>query len=175
MNIHINQIFHREHRESVSPMPLSVKDVEDAPMTAEPDEAEIAAQAVLEIILEKEKARNKKGRKHRNAEAAKAQKPQDSTEHDADYYRHLAEHIREAYAAARQRALRFTCYCEQQLADPSLPLYGKGSLSLLEAELYKRLDVVEREGGDLKKRWQHCLAEVTIRLMNAPTKTNDKH
>lgn len=75
----------------------------------------------------------------------------------------------------RQRALHFTCYCEQQLADPSLPLYGKGSLSLLEAELYKRLDVVEREGGDLKKRWQHCLAEVTIRLMNASTQTNGKH
>lgn len=157
-------------------MPKPIDGAENIPMTAEPDEAEIAAQAVLEIILEKKEVSSKKSRKRGNAEATKdLNKQNNDTEHDADYYRHLAERIREAYAAARQRALRFTCYCEQQLADPSLPLYGKGSLSLLEAELYKRLDVVEREGGDLKKRWQHCLAEVTIRLMSASTKTNDKH
>lgn len=173
MNIH--HIFHHEHKGGESSTPKTIDGAENIPMTAEPDEAEVAAQAVLEIILEKKEASSKKSRKRGNAEVAKAQQPQDNTEHDADYYRHLAERIREAYAAARQRALRFTCYCEQQLADPSLPLYGKGSLSLLEAELYKRLDVVEREGGDLKKRWQHCLAEVTIRLMNASTKTNDKH
>ena len=173
MNIH--HIFHHEHKGDDALMPKPIDGAENIPMTAEPDEAEIAAQAVLEIILEKKEASSKKPRKRGNTEVAKAQQPQDNTEHDADYYRHLAERIREAYAAARQRALRFTCYCEQQLADPSLPLYGKGSLSLLEAELYKRLDVVEREGGDLKKRWQHCLAEVTIRLMNASTQTNGKH
>ena len=157
-------------------MPKPIDGAENIPMTAEPDEAEIAAQAVLEIILEKKEASSKKSRKRGSGEVTKDRQSQSNeTEHDADYYRHLAERIREAYAAARQRALRFTCYCEQQLANPSLPLYGKGSLSLLEAELYKRLDVVEREGGDLKKRWQHCLAEVTIRLMNASTKTNDKH
>lgn len=174
MNIH--HIFHHEHKGDESSMPKPIDGAENIPMTAEPDEAEIAAQAVLEIILEKKEASSKKSRKRGNAEATKdLNKQNNDTEHDADYYRHLAERIREAYAAARQRALRFTCYCEQQLADPSLPLYGKGSLSLLEAELYKRLDVVEREGGDLKKRWQHCLAEVTIRLMSASTKTNDKH
>jgi len=173
MNIH--HIFHHEHKGDDTPMSKPIDGAENIPMTAEPDEAEIAAQAVLEIILEKKEASSKKHQKRGNTEVAKAQQPQDNTEHDADYYRHLAERIREAYAAARQRALRFTCYCEQQLADPSLPLYGKGSLSLLEAELYKRLDVVEREGGDLKKRWQHCLAEVTIRLMNASTQTNGKH
>lgn len=174
MNIH--HIFHHEHKGDDTSMPKPIDGAENIPMTAEPDEAEIAAQAVLEIILEKKEASSKKSRKRGNAETTKARQSQnDNTEHDADYYRHLAERIREAYAAARQRALRFTCYCEQQLAGPSLPLYGKGSLSLLEAELYKRLDVVEREGGDLKKRWQHCLAEVTIRLMNASTKTNDKH
>ena len=174
MNIH--HIFHREHKGGDTLLPKTIDGAENIPMTAEPDEAEIAAQAVLEIILEKKEARNKKHHKRGNEEATKGHQSQnDDTEHDADYYRHLAERIREAYAAARQRALRFTCYCEQQLADPSLPLYGKGSLSLLEAELYKRLDVVEREGGDLKKRWQHCLAEVTIRLMNASTQTNGKH
>lgn len=174
MNIH--HIFHREHKGDDTSMPKPIDGAENIPMTAEPDEAEIDAQAVLEIILEKKEASSKKHQKRGNTEATKDHQSQnDDTEHDADYYRHLAERIREAYAAARQRALRFTCYCEQQLADPSLPLYGKGSLSLLEAELYKRLDVVEREGGDLKKRWQHCLAEVTIRLMNASTKTNDKH
>lgn len=174
MNIH--HIFHHEHKGNDTPMSKPIDGAENIPMTAEPDEAEIAAQAVLEIILEKKEASSKKHQKRGNAEATKGHNSKnDNTEHDADYYRHLAERIREAYAAARQRALRFTCYCEQQLADPSLPLYGKGSLSLLEAELYKRLDVVEREGGDLKKRWQHCLAEVTIRLMNASTQTNGKH
>ena len=174
MNIH--HIFHHEHKGDDSFLPKTIDGAENIPMTAEPDEAEIAAQAVLEIILEKKEASSKKHHKRGNAEATKDRKLQNNdTEHDADYYRHLAERTRQPYAAARQRALRFTCYCEQQLADPSLPLYGKGSLSLLEAELYKRLDVVEREGGDLKKRWQHCLAEVTIRLMNASTKTNDKH
>lgn len=87
-------------------MSKPIDGAENIPMTAEPDEAEIAAQAVLEIILEKKEASSKKHQKRGNTEVAKAQQPQDNTEHDADYYRHLAERIREAYAAARQRALR---------------------------------------------------------------------
>lgn len=171
------KLFHHKHKEAATPMPLRIEGVGDAPMTPEPDDAEIAAQAILEIMLEK-KAKEKKHRKsakdHKGDGKDKPGKDKADTNSVA-YYQHLSKHIGEAYREGRQRALRFTCYCEQQLADPSLPLYGKGSLSLLEAELYKRLDVVEREGGDLKKRWQHCLAEVTIRLMNASTKTNDKH
>ena len=54
---------------------------------------------------------------------------------------------------------------EQELKKPHLPVSGAGSLGLLETELYKRIDVIERVGGELKKRWQHCLADVTVRLM----------
>ena len=84
---------------------------------------------------------------------------------DADHYHRLAEKIREAHFNARLRTLRFVAFCEQQLLDPHLPLTGKGSLGQLEAELLKRIDTIEREGGELKRRWQHCLATVTVRLM----------
>ena len=83
------------------------------------------------------------------------------------YYRQLADRIREAHAKAARQATRFIYNCELELRKPRLPLYGAGSVQLLETELYKRIDVVEREGGELKTRWQHCLAEVTVRLMNA--------
>nr|MCR4958560.1 hypothetical protein [Prevotella sp.] len=56
-------------------------------------------------------------------------------------------------------------FVEQELRKPHLPAYGPGSLELLKAELYKRMDVIDREQGELKRRWQHALAEVTIRLM----------
>lgn len=148
-----------------SPMPLRIQGVENAPMTPESDDAEIAAQAILEVMLGKSSKkrvkpiRNKNG--HREA-------------NDVAYYQHLSKHIREAYHVARQRALRFLCFCEQQLTNPELPIYGHGSVALLETELYKRLDVVEREGGDMKKRWQHCLAEVTLRLMNSQPTGDEK-
>ena len=58
-------------------------------------------------------------------------------------------------------------FCEQELQKPSLPLSGPGSLGLLEAELYNRIDVIERRGGELKRRWQHCLATVIVRMMQA--------
>ena len=94
---------------------------------------------------------------------------------DADHYHRLAEKIREAHFNARLRTLRFVAFCEQQLLDPHLPLTGKGSLGQLEAELLKRIDTIEREGGELKRRWQHCLAEVTMRMMNGigGTSTDD--
>ena len=89
------------------------------------------------------------------------------TAQTAAYYRQLADRIREAHAKAARQATRFIYNCELELQKPRLPLYGPGSVQLLETELYKRIDVVDREGGELKRRWQHCLAEVTVRLMNA--------
>ena len=75
--------------------------------------------------------------------------------------------MREAREATRLRVTRFLAFVEQELKKPHLPTYGAGSLGLLEAELYKRIDIVEREDGELKRRWQHCLALVTVRLMDA--------
>lgn len=144
--------------------PLRIESVGQAPMTPEPDEAEIAAQAILELMADKKATASGKSRHHDMPTSQHADKAT-STTHDADYYQSLAERIRKARTEQRQRATRFVAYCEEQLRNPDLPLHGSGSLTLIETELYKRIDVVEREGGTLKSRWQHCLAEVTVRLM----------
>lgn len=158
-------IFKR--KKSASPMPLRIQGIEVAPMTPEPDDAEKAAKAILEIMLAKN-AKRKWGKTNAKGRKEGKSKKEGADANSVTYYRHLSEHIREAYRVTRQRALRFLCFCEQQLEDSNIPAYGHGSVALLEAELYKRLDIVEREGGDMKKRWQNCLAEVTFRLMNAP-------
>ena len=41
----------------------------------------------------------------------------------------------------------------------------EGLLLALERGLYDRQDIAYRAGGTLLRRWQHCLAEVTMRLM----------
>ncbi len=158
-------IFKR--KKSSPPMPLRIQGIETAPMTPEPDNAEKSARAILEIMLAKN-VKKKWGRLNPEGRIEGDVKKKCGDTNSAAYYRYLSEHIREAYRVARQRALRFLCFCEQQLEDSKLPTYGHGSVALLEAELYKRLDIVEREGGDMKKRWQNCLAEVTLRLMNSP-------
>lgn len=61
--------------------------------------------------------------------------------------------------------MRFVTWCEQELEKRDLPIEGKGSLAQMEAELYKRIDTIERVGGELKHRWQHCLATVIVRRM----------
>jgi hypothetical protein len=162
-----------KHKKQTSPIPLRIQDVKEAPMTPEPDDAEIAVQAILEVMLEKNAKKTRKKTANKNGKGAEANRKNEEPNSVA-YYKHLSKHICEAYRSARLRALRFLCFCEQQLEDPDIPAYGHGSIALLEAELYKRLDVVEREGGDMKKRWQHCLAEVTLRLMNAPLPDNEE-
>lgn len=140
------------------PVPLRIEGIPEAPFTPEPDDAELAAQAVLELLAQQAQ----KGRK-----AAEQMVNGKSVNGKSDYYRALADRIREAHRKAALQATRFIYNCELELQKPHLPLYGPGSLQLLETELYKRLDVVDRESGELKRRWQHCLAEVTVRLMNA--------
>lgn len=149
------KIFHRkprgnDPRTDAAPQPLRIEGIPEAPFTPEPDDAELAAQAVLELMTRGDQS-------NRNT-------PSNQT---SAYYRQLADRIREAHAKAARQATRFIYNCELELRKPRLPLYGAGSVQLLETELYKRIDVVEREGGELKTRWQHCLAEVTVRLMNA--------
>lgn len=146
-------------------MPLAVEGVAPAPLTAEPDDAELAAEALL-VSLASEELRVKS-----EESAAESQPAEKGT---AEYYRQLAERIEKAQAVAVQRTTRFVAFCEQELKKRNLPKNGPGSLALLEAELYKRIDTVDREGGELKRRWQHCLAEVTVRLMaerESPTLT----
>lgn len=149
----ISNIFRRKAKDE--PAPLAVAGIPPAPVTPEPEDAELAAQALLELLAMKGRGGDRKPR---------AAEPVRGT---AEYYHALAERIGQAHEAARRRTQRFLSYCEQELAKDGLPLTGKGSLAQLENELYKRIDTVEREGGDLKKRWQHCLADVTIRMMEA--------
>lgn len=143
-------IFNRKVKQD--PQPLRVEGIPNAPITAEPDEAELAAQALFESVMQGKNTRKEEN----NAE------PENGT---PEYYRRIAEKIRSAHDAATLRTMRFVAFCEQELLKPNLPVSGQGSLELLETELYKRIDTIEREGGELKERWQHCLAEVTVRLM----------
>ena len=161
------KIFHRKPRGNdpkadAAPQPLRIEGVPEAPFTPEPDDAELAAEAVLELMA-------RGGQSNRNTPSNQ----NNPTAQTADYYRQLADRIREAHAKAARQATRFIYNCELELRKPRLPLYGAGSVQLLETELYKRIDVVEREGGELKRRWQHCLAEVTVRLMEETDNTRE--
>jgi hypothetical protein len=163
-------LFHRKPRGNdpkaeAAPQPLRIEGIPEAPFTAEPDNAELSAEALLELLAQQAQ----KGRK-----AAEQMVNGKSVNGKSDYYHQLADRIREAHAKAALQATRFIYNCELELQKPHLPLYGDGSVQMLETELYKRIDVVEREGGELKRRWQHCLAEVTVRLMNTqPTEEED--
>jgi len=138
--------------------PLRIEGIPEAPFTAEPDDAELAAQAVLEMMANQSNRSNRSNQSNRTTA----------------YYQQLADRIREAHAKAARQATRFIYNCELMLQNRHLPLYGGGSVQMLETELYKRIDIIEREGGELKRRWQHCLAEVTVRLMNAqPAETSE--
>lgn len=155
-------IFRKKEQQALQP--LRIESIADAPMTVEPDDAEIAAQAILEMMCEE--ASTQKGQSPLRAEEQGAGKPSC----DAAYYRQLAVKIRKAHEAARLRTMRFVTFCEQELQKKDIPLTGKSSLTFLETELFKRLDTIEREGGELKRRWQHCLAEVIVRQENAVKK-----
>lgn len=166
-------------KESETPQPLKIDGVGEAPMTMEPDNAELAAQALLEVMIDKQKRRRKKadvyeatGNAGKSGESVESGKP--SFLQTSEYYHQLSDRIRQAYGSSRQRTLRFLCYCEQQLRNHDIPLFGAGSLNLLQTELLKRIDVVDRVGGEIKARWQHCLAEVTLRQIEASARSDDE-
>ena len=172
----IRNIFHRKKKEPDDPQP--VESAARVPMTAEPDEAELAAQALLEVMIERKAAKRKAkkvSKKSGKSDVQSGEKADSKTEdtdssQTVEYYERLADRIRMAYDASRRRAMRFVSFCEQELQKRNIPVYGDGSIALLEVELYKRIDIVDREGGELKKRWQECLAEATLRLMEADEK-----
>ena len=178
----IRKFFNRKREEEkqepvTSPQPLSIEGIPPAPLTPEPDDAEVAAQALLEMMAEKRKSHkaHKSYKSHETHETHEPHEP-DTAKADAPrtvaYYKHLAWRMRMARESTRLRVTRFLAFVEQELKKPHLPTFGDGSLGLLEAELYKRLDIVEHEGGELLRRWQHCLALVTVRMMQA-TRRNE--
>lgn len=140
--------------------PLAVDGIPPAPITMEPDDAELAAQALLEIMSASSGSPN-------NARKIPEEHPLPTESRSRlAYYQALAERIRDAHRASIIRTTRFLAFCEHELQNQYLPREGKGSLGQMEAELYKRIDVINHAGGELKIRWQHCLAEVTVRLMD---------
>jgi len=178
----IGRVFRDRGRRG--PEPLRVAGVRTA-MTPEPDDAELAAQALLESLAGDNKPRSKKGNKGKadsgdggNVSAVSAisagrkNNPAGQEQvRGAEYYRRLSERIRETREAEARAALRYLAYCEEQLALPK-ELYV-GQVGEMEAELYKRQSVAEREGGELLRRWQHCLAECIVRNMSAATENTN--
>lgn len=141
--MHFFQIFRRKAQQDVRSLRIDgVRTV----MTPKPDDAELAAQALLEKLSEKPK----KGRR-------KDCKPGKGS---AEYYRALSRRIQESHEADARLALRCVAWCETELKT------GSTQPSELEQELYRHMETVEREGGELKDRWQHCLAECIVRQMD---------
>lgn len=169
------------HREA---LPLRIEGCETY-LTPEPDEAELAAQALLEMMAERaatsssllERGVNRffrskaNGTHHKDKKAEKgndAPPSQGEAAGGSAYYHRLADRIRKAHAQEARRAKRFLTYAEEQLRSPS----HEGSLSEIERGLYHLQDCVEREGGELKRRWQHCLAGIIVRRMKVGDSTS---
>ena len=136
-------------------------------LTPKPDDAELAAQALLESRIERPTpSPSPKGRGVNRKHA-------DGT---PEYYQDLSEKIRIAHEQDRRAAMRYVAYVEAQLkkedgrrqmedgsAVATSTLYTLNStLSDLERGLYAHQDAIEREGGELKRRWQKCLATVIM-------------
>ena len=164
----------QQEGQGVEPVPLRIEGTKPAPLTPEPDDAELAAQALLESLCDvrskKEDVREVAADAHHPIPADAPTRSLSAISHqpsvrDAAYYRRLAERIRLARDQATLRTMRFVTWCEQELEKRDLPIEGKGSLAQMEVELYKRIDTIERVGGELKSRWQHCLANVLVRQM----------
>lgn len=124
------------------PKPLRIEGTHTT-MTAEPDDAEMAAMALLASLAGEE------------LRVKSEELPEKGT---AAYFHALADRVHEGRTAEVRMAMRYVAYCEQELLR-------NPQLAELERGLYRHLDTVEREGGELKRRWQRCLAEVTVRLM----------
>jgi len=154
--------------------PLRIEGVKPAPLTAEPDDAELAAQALLESMCD---VRSKKEDVREVAADAHHPIPADAptrslsaishhpskSHHTSEYYHALADRIRTARSAEARLTMRLLASVEEQLAEPTA-LY-KGQWGDTERKLYRAMDVAEREGGELHRRWQHCLANVLVRRM----------
>ena len=157
----IRQIFNRKvfrGRGQREARPLRIEGVRTV-MTPQPDDAELAAQALLESMSEP-----KKGKRSR-----RAVEPEKGT---PEYYRRLSEKIRTSRAAEARRTMRYLAYCEEQLDAPAIS-HHPSAIEDLERGLYLHQDIAEREGGELLRRWQHCLAEVIVRQMSASSSEED--
>lgn len=169
------KIFHRKKSEAKKPpQPLCIEGC-TTHLTPEPDDAELAAQALLESLADNSKVKglrftvkNFRKRKHtRHGNHEPLTMNQEPQRNDAAYYHQLADRICKTHAQEARRAKRYVAYCEQELNNHRDKVTDSSEnhesvLVILEQGLYKHLDTVKREGGELKRRWQHCLAEVIV-------------
>lgn len=157
----IKNLFKRNRKKDAQqpepqPTPLRIEGIGEAPLTPEPDEAELVAQALLEMLAS-DGCRVKGEKLSENLQDD--EKPDELT---VEYFNQLAEGMRQAQDRSMLRTMRFVSWCEREL-QKDLPPEGKDSLAQMETELYKRMDTVERVGGELKRRWQHCLVLTLVR------------
>jgi len=135
-------IFRRKSQKSVRSLRI---DGVSTKMTPHPDDAELAAQALLE---------------HMSAPKGRGKKPagKQPKEGSAAYYKQLRGKISEAHAAEARDAQRYLAYTEEELKENP----GLEQLMEIEKGLYTIQDTIKREKGDLESRWQHCLAQVIV-------------
>lgn len=181
------RIFRRRKQFKPEPKQLRIDGVKTA-LTPTPDDAELAAQALLESRIYGDKTQRKKAQGSRFKDQGSMFKDQGGEAKDVAYYRDLSEKIRTAHEQERRAAMRYVAYVEEQLAhweqcNPASPVHTgdnprsaqqdsslftlHSSLIDLEHQLYAHQDAVERSGGELLKRWQKCLAECILREMIA--------
>lgn len=129
-------------------------------MTPKPDSAELAAQALLEHMIEPKSKRRAKSAKEKTV---------DTTPSPA-YYKQLGAKMREAHATEARNCMRYMAYIEEELQQ--CPSYEQ--LAEIERGLFQFRDCAEREGGALKSRWGHCLATVKVQqTKDIPDSVND--
>jgi hypothetical protein len=169
--------------QGVGPVPLRIEGVEPAPLTPESDDAELAAQALLESMCDvrskKEDVRDAAADAHQPSSIIHQPIPADAptrslsaiSHHTSEYYHALADRIRTARTAEARLVMRLLASVEEQLSEPTA-LY-KGQWGDTERKLYRAMDVAEREGGELHSRWQHCLANVLVRQMEEERKNEE--
>lgn len=152
----LSNLFHRSPS-TIHHSPLAIKGIGPAPLTPEPDDAELAATALLESMAD---VRRKK------EDVRCMRSPAKGT---PAYYQALAIKIKGAHAQEARAAMRFIAYCEDELRNTpnaqNTPNAPTEKLAALERGLFKHQSAVEREGGGVLRRWQHCLADVTVRQM----------
>lgn len=133
------------------PVRLAIEGIAPAPLTPEPDEAELAAEAFL----------NSKIKIKDSSSAVRKAAPKGSKE----YFQQLSVKIREAQAAEARSAMRYISHTEQCLQTAASSDEPGGSLAELESGLFKHQNAAQRAKGELLRRWQRCMAEVTVREM----------
>lgn len=140
--------IHNIYRRKVMKDPvrtLRIDGVKAPVMTPKPDDAELAAQAVLEHMSEKGKKKKE----------VKTKQPKDGT---PEFYQQLSGKIKEAHSQEARDAMRYLSYTEEELRQQPTT----EQLIEIERGLYQYQDAAEREDGELKARWQNCLAQVMV-------------